>query len=215
MRFAAVAGRSRSMAVFCLLALVAVGLNAFFVAELHAEIEKIEILLKTNSGDSPSAAMLREMEFLSSQRTRMIALLAVMTVCFGSIVYVFYRRVALPLEGLTSAARRMARGELHATVPMDPKHDFKEIAQIINDMAANFQEVLLLMGTTVGNSQAAIEQMEKLISGHNSAGCLENLRAQIDTIRKDLELLNSVMQEFEFYHVRFDGRKVISTSDSA
>ncbi|MBI5249470.1 MAG: methyl-accepting chemotaxis protein [Desulfomonile tiedjei] len=213
-RFALLATRYRLVAVFCLLALVAIGLNALFVAELHTEIEKIEVLLKTNSGGNPSGDLRKEIEFLSSQKTRMTVLLAVLIACFGSIVYLFYRRVAIPLEGLTRAARRMSRGELSATVHVHPKHDFREIAQIINDMSANFQEVLLLMGTTVGNSQSAIEQIEKLLKNGNAAGCAEDLTDQIQTIRNDLELLSSVMREFEFYHTRFDGRKVVPTDRS-
>jgi nitrate/nitrite-specific signal transduction histidine kinase len=126
-------------------------------------------------------------------------------------VYLYYRRVAVPLEGLTRAAKRMSRGELSATVQVHPKHDFREIAQVINDMAANFQEVLLLMGTTVGNSQSAIERIERLIQHGNATGCTENLQEQLQAIKQDLELLNSVMREFEFYHTRFDGRKVVPT----
>ena len=43
-------------------------------------------------------------------------------------------------------------------------------------------------------------------------GATENLQEQLQAIKQDLELLSSVMREFEFYHTRFDGRKVVPTS---
>jgi methyl-accepting chemotaxis protein len=203
--------RYRLVAVFCLLSFIAVGLNALFVAELHIEIGRIERLLQSNSEGNPSGALHKKIQALSVQKTRMVVLLAVLIVCFGSIVYLFYRRVAVPLENLTHAAKRMSRGELSVTVQVPSKHDFREIAQVINDMAANFQEVLLLMGTTVGNSQSAVEQIENLIQNGNATECTESMRQELQTIKKDLELLSSVMQEFEFYQTRFDGRKVVPT----
>ena len=144
----------------------------------------------------------------------MTVLLAVMVLCFGSIVYLFFRNVTVPLAGLTRATRRMSRGDLSATVQVHSENDFEEIAQTINDMAANFQEVLLLMGTTVGNLQSSVEEIERLIESDNAA-CSESLRKQVHAIKRDLELLSSVMREFEFYHTRFDGRKVVPTSPAS
>jgi methyl-accepting chemotaxis protein len=199
------------LAVFCFLSFVAVGLNALFVAELHIEIGRIERLLQSGSEGNPSSALHNEKESLSVQRTRMVVLLVMLIACFGSIIYLFYRRVTVPLETLTRAAKRMSRGELNVTVQVQSKYDFREIAQVINDMAANFQEVLLLMGTTVGNSKSAVEEIENLIQNGNAAEYREDLRRELQIIKKDLELLSSVMQEFEFYHTRFDGRKVVPT----
>ncbi len=200
------------MAVFCLLAFVAIGLCALLVLDLSVQIDAIEgKYVASGEGANPSGLDYEKVKLFSKQRFRMGILLAVLIACFGSIVYLFYSRIAVPLEGLTRAAKRMSRGELSATVQVHPKHDLREIAQVINDMAANFQEVLLLMGTTVGNSQSAIEQIEMLIQHGNATGCTENLQEQLQAIKQDLELLNSVMREFEFYHTRFDGRKVVPT----
>ena len=51
----------------------------------------------------------------------------------------------------------------------------------------------------------------RLIQNGNATGCAENLQEQLHAIKQDLELLSSVMREFEFYHTRFDGRKVVPT----
>lgn len=199
------AGRYRLVVVFSLLALISVGLNVAFIAELHTKIEKTESL------NAPETANLG-LASLKAQKIRMIVLLAVMVVCFGSIVYLFLRNVMVPLMGLTRATRRMSRGDLSATVQVHSENDFEEIAETINDMAANFQEVLLLMGTTVGNLQSSVEEIERLIESDNAPRCSEDFRKQVQAIKRDLELLSSVMREFEFYHTRFDGRKVVPTS---
>jgi methyl-accepting chemotaxis protein len=209
------AGRYRLVVVFSLLAFVSVGLNVAFIAELHTRIEKTETLVSTDSGGNPTGAVNSELESLKGQNTRMTVLLAVMVVCFGSIVYLFFRNVTVPLAGLTRATRRMSRGDLGATVQVHSENDFEEIAQTINDMAANFQEVLLLMGTTVGNLQSSVEEIERLIESDNAARYSENFRKQVQAIKRDLELLSSVMREFEFYHTKFDGRKVVPTSPAS
>jgi len=201
--------------VFSLLAFVSVGLNVAFIAELHTKIQKTETLIPTDAGGTPADPVNMELASLKGQKIRMTVLLAVMVVCFGAIVYLFFRNVTVPLAGLTRATRRMSRGDLSVTVQVHSENDFEEIARTINDMAANFQEVLLLMGTTVGNLQSSVEEIERLIESNNAPRYSEDFRNQVQAIKRDLELLSSVMREFEFYHTRFDGRKVVPTSPAS
>ncbi len=203
--------RYKLLALFCLLALLAMGLNVGLIVDLNGEIGRIQELLGSNAGDTSGGNLLREIESLKAHKMRMIVLLGALVICFGTIIYLFYKRIAAPLQKLTGAARRISRGDLSASALVHSKDDFTEVAQVINDMAANFQEVLLLLGTTVGHSQVVLENMELRLGQEHTADNLDELRNHIRIMKKDLELLSGVVREFEFYQTRFDGRKVVPT----
>jgi methyl-accepting chemotaxis protein len=206
-----VISRYKLLTLFCLLAVFAMGLNVWLIVDLNGEIGKIQELLGSNPGDASGGNLLREIESLKAHKMRMILLLGALVICFGTIIYLFYKRIAAPLHALTGAARRISRGDLSASALVHSKDDFTEVAQVINDMAANFQEVLLLLGTTVGHSQIVLEKMELRLDQEHTANNLDDLRNEILIMKKDLELLSGVVREFEFYQTRFDGHKVVPT----
>jgi methyl-accepting chemotaxis protein len=206
-----VISRHKLLALFCLLAVLAMGLNVGLIVDLNGEIGNIQELLGSNPGDASGGNLLREIESLKAHKVRMILLLGALVICFGTIIYLFYKRIAAPLQALTGVARRISLGDLSASAPVHSKDDFTEVAQVINDMAANFQEVLLLLGTTVGHSQIVLDKMELRLDQEHTANNLDDLRNEILIMKKDLELLSGVVREFEFYQTRFDGHKVVPT----
>jgi methyl-accepting chemotaxis protein len=127
------------------------------------------------------------------------------------VVYLFVKRIVVPLNLVTQIAKDLSRGNLSVSALKNPHGDVGELGAALNDLAANFQEILLLMGTTVGNSSSTVEKIERALETPNAAS-RDEIREQLEDLRKDLNLLRSLVHEFEFYQTRFDGQKVVSDS---
>lgn len=197
------------MAICGLLAVVAIAFGIKFVVDVNREIPESAGIHDIRSPEESNVTYREYRNVLYTGRNRMLMLLGVTILCVGAITYLFVRAVLIPLRTVAQAADKISRGNLNVTVPSNPSGEIGQLGEIINDLSVNFQEVLLLTGTAVGNSFSAIEKIETLLKSDNCASTEEVLQ-QVQLLRKDLEMLSSVVKDFEFYQARFDGRQAIS-----
>lgn len=196
------------IAIFSLLALVTIAANAIILAEITGEIAKKNNVLAAQAAADRQADSSHDLSALYSYRNRMIVLLGVTMLCFGTIIYLFVRKVAAPLNTVAYAAKEISRGNLTVNVPATRRQEVGELGQIVNEVAANFQEILLLTGTTVGNANSALNRMEELMRSQRELDSEGRLHEHVQAIKQDLEMLGTVVKNFEFYETRFDGCKV-------
>ncbi|MBI4964611.1 MAG: HAMP domain-containing protein [Desulfomonile tiedjei] len=196
------------VAIFSLLALIAIAANAVILAEVSDEIARKNSFYATQSAVDRQSEAPRDMAALYAYRNHMIVLLGITIACFGAIIYLFVKKVAVPLNTVAYAAKEISRGNLTVTVPSRRRHEVGDLGQLVNEVAANFQEILLLTGTTVGNANCALQRLEDLLKSQSGLDCAPGLDEQIRAIKRDLETLGTVVKNFEFYETRFDGYKV-------
>ena len=196
------------VAIFSLLALVTIAANAIILAEVSGEIARKNKIFAPQATIEARANQSHDLPLLYSYRNRMVILLGLSIVCFGTIIYLFVRKVAAPLNAVAYAAKEISRGNLTVTIPAPRRQEVGELGQIVNEVAANFQEILLLTGTTVGNANSALHRMEELMRSQSGLDCEGRVHEHVQAIKQDLEMLGTVVKNFEFYETRFDGCKV-------
>jgi len=196
------------IATFSLLALVAIAANVIVLADVNSEIARQNNVLAAQATAVLQSDPPHDLSVLYSYRNRMIVLLGITIVCFGTIIYLFVRKVATPLNTVAYAAKEISRGNLTVTVPSPRRHEVGELGQIVNEVAANFQEILLLTGTTVGNANSALHRMEELMRSQSGLDSEGRVYEHIQAMKQDLEMLAAVVKNFQFYETRFDGYKV-------
>ncbi|HMK34681.1 MAG TPA: HAMP domain-containing protein [Desulfomonilaceae bacterium] len=199
--------RNKLMFTFCLLACISIGINVKLVLDVSSELSRGSYVsgslsLAANGDPAPGPGT------LSDVRNGILFLLGITIISFGSIILLYKRRVVEPLNELSDTVREISRGNLSVTAPSG-HNQIGEIGGVINELAANFQEVLLLTGTTAGNSRCSLELMEQALQMDKNSPDFHRVKEQVDAIKKDLDLLGSVVQDFEFYHTHFDGQKVV------
>jgi methyl-accepting chemotaxis protein len=201
--------RNKVLLVFCLLALAAVVVDMKFVFDLNGEMTKAGNVRVGNPVSERLITVPVYAEVVGYVRYRMSVLLGVVILCFGSMIYLYVHKIHRPLKRLTQAAREMSSGNLSVPIRSNGSDEVGELAEVINDLAANYQEVLLLTGTAVGKSSSAVERIEEALDRGGQPAGQEELRGQVEAIKRDLEMLGSVVKDFEFYQTHFDGRKVV------
>jgi methyl-accepting chemotaxis protein len=203
--------RNKVLVVFCLLALAAVAVDIKFVFDVSGEMAKAGKVRVSNPASDSLMTVPVQAELLDYIRTRMSLVLGVTILCLASMIYLYVHKIHRPLKQVVRATKEMANGNLSDPIRPNGRNEVGELAEVINDLAANYQEVLLLTGTAVGKSSSAVERIEKVLDrGDKSAG-QEELQEQVGVIKRDLEMLGSVVKDFEFYQTHFDGRKVVHT----
>ncbi len=192
----------------CLMALLAVAVNVNLIFEVGRNHGSEIKAGSVESGLSDRSGPTSEPAGLHSVRNRLILLLAVIVISFGSILYLFAKRFVIPLNQITTVVRQMADGDLSASLPDRLPEDMKDLGQAVLDFGANSQEVLLFTGTTVGNLSSAIDRIEAGLECNPVP--TDQMMEDLQDVKADLEMLASVVHDFEFFRTRFNGRNVIS-----
>ncbi|MGO9572156.1 MAG: HAMP domain-containing protein [Desulfomonilaceae bacterium] len=204
--------RNKVLLFFCLLAVTAVVVDMKFVFDVTGEMTKMGNVQAGNPVSEKLANDPIQADLLDYVRSRMSLILGVTILCFGSMIYLYVYKIHRPLKYVTRTAKEMSNGNLSTPIQSHGSDEVEELAEVINDLAANYQEVLLLTGTAVGKSSSAVERIERVLNVSGKSAGQEELQEHIGLIKRDLEMLGSVVKDFEFYQTHFDGRKVVPTT---
>ncbi len=199
--------RKRLLVVFCGLALAAILVNLNFVLHWDAKQTQGYILngVKQISSENENPGTGVPATF----RNHLLLVLAITALCFAAIIYLYVKRLLGPLDDIAQTGIEISNGNLDVSAPSNTLDEIGELGQVVNQIAANYQEVLLFTGTTAGNSHSAVERMEKLLNRQQPTADVDELREQVDIVKRDLETLEEMVTEFRFFETYFDGRKVV------
>jgi HAMP domain-containing protein len=195
--------------LFCAIGLIAVAANIKLIIDLTGVVEGREIssTIAPSIGAQPENVHVADLA--RTIRTRLTVLLGVMVVCLGSMIYLFVSRVIFPLHAIARATEEMAQGNLAVTAPCHHGGEVGELGHMINNLAVNFQEVLLLTGTVVGSSYATVEKIQQALERDKGRDS-DDVTEQVTALKQNLEMLGTMVKDFQFYQTRFDGQKVVA-----
>ncbi len=132
---------------------------------------------------------------------------------FAAIIYFLNHRILRPISVVCGTVEEMAKGNLATTALIHHGSHLTGLASAVNDLSVNFQEILLLTGTSIGNSRERLEIIDKLLRKNElSATDLSRIREELDNLNADIDLLEYMVKQFQLYRTEFDGRKVISSN---
>ncbi|GEM_PF-1137672 len=201
------------LVLFCVVACLLLGAIIHFILELETERAGTSLLqnaqtmtapgIRQNEGERPGPKV------VDTFRNRLFILMGLTIVCFGTLIYLFVTRLLVPLNVVYSAARDIADGNLSVNVPYRSKHDTADLGRSLNDIASNFQEVLLVTGTKVGACRSAVKTIEEILTHSEESALDDRLKEQVRVVRQELDALGALLESFEFYGTRFDGEKVV------
>jgi HAMP domain-containing protein len=84
---------------------------------------------------------------------KVLVMLAILMVAIILVMTLFIKRVTIPLSRLTHAATAISEGDLSVTVPVETRDELAILGRHINELAANYQELLLLVDDLTRRAQ--------------------------------------------------------------
>ena len=118
-------------------------------------------------------------------RATLVVLVAFITLMLIS--YIFIKEVIDPLESIIQTSKKVARGDLSVTFEVKTKDELGQLAEILNEMLANFQE----LHTNLENSAISISQVVELIKEADS-NSLPKLISKLErTSKRMMRIINT------------------------
>lgn len=125
-------------------------------------------------------------------------------------------RFRATLAGLEEITAKMADCQLQNLVP---EQNLKcrltgRIGANINELALNLQEVLLLVWNLSHQDLEALNRISRRLDS-GSAGELQRSQADLEFIRRDLEEMQEIVRQFEFFNVVLRDEKLLAKPEPA
>jgi methyl-accepting chemotaxis protein len=199
--------KNRLVLIFSVLVCAVVAINVKFLWDLSAQITAHPNAVVSQSAEH-AVTSAGNVELLRSFRSQLFILAGVTIICFAAMLYLLVSRVVVPLANLVRAVGAISKGDLSLTLLNHDSNELGELGAVLTGVMADFQEVVLLTGATVGNSVTTLERIEEILQ-RGSPESRDDLKLQVGSIKSDLETLSTMVNRFQFYHAHFDGRKVV------
>ncbi len=209
--------RRRILLGFCSLAILAIAVNIVFIvdAAMTSESARQAILndarLITREATASALGQWPSLQTQGRFMNRLLILLGLSLACFGSFIYVFLRRFIAPLDEMTGSAIEVAGGNFNVSFPSGKHDEIGSLGEALYAVASNYQEVLLVTGTSAGRCRSTLDRMAEILAAEqkDSSPPAAYLKKYMIVLEQEIDMLRHMMNDFEFYQVHFDGRKAV------
>ena len=138
---------------------------------------------------------------LKHLQKRMLIILLIVLFCVGVTLYFFIKDVVGPLDDMVITAKEISKGNLAKTVPVYSKDEIGQLGSIINDITADFQEVLLMVGKISLTASDATDVIHNRVEVLKEKEISREIQDQLNVLYKNIDELKSLVESFKFYQI--------------
>ena len=153
------------------------------------------------------------MAVLKKLQYRMILVMSIVMLCVIATMVVFTRNIVEPLDLIGKAAKKIAAGHLDETVPVRNQDEIGNIGELINDLAANMQEILLHVWNHTEDDIVLLDHICEEVNAGQDNGLSEKVKQKLAFVRQDIKDMQDMVKAFDYYNIRLDNGKVIADAE--
>lgn len=93
----------------------------------------------------------------------------------GLVMLLFSKRIIIPLDRVIKGTRAISNGDFSTTLPEQSQDELGELARRINELAANYQELILLAGNMGRQTRMVLKEATSQAEIDEALSLLEDL----------------------------------------
>jgi methyl-accepting chemotaxis protein len=133
-------------------------------------------------------------------RSKAILMVAIVMVVMLIVLNMFIKNITEPLQHMIQLSRKISAGDLSQTVRIDANNELADLGHVINEMASNLQEIILLSQQICANGQLHVDSaLGQLDRADLDPPTAEQLRKAIGSLGDELSTMGEMMAFFSFY----------------
>ncbi len=193
----------RTMIIYFLLigfASVLVGVE--FMADFHSGSLKEEIWANMQTYGNAEAHQEEIFAPIDRMRSKAMLMVAIIMLVMIIVLTMFIKNITEPLQHMIQLSEKISSGDLSQTIRIDANNELADLGNVINEMASNLQEIILLSQRMCAGGKRYIQEV---------MGCLDEeplteektlqMKVAVEKIGEDLAMLEEVIAYFNFYSV--------------
>jgi nitrogen fixation/metabolism regulation signal transduction histidine kinase len=133
-------------------------------------------------------------------RSKAILMVAIIMVVMLIVLTMFIKNITEPLQHMIQLSRKISAGDLSQTVRVDANNELADLGHVINEMASNLQEIILLSQQICANGRVYVDSaLGQLDRGDLVGPTADQLRKAIGTLGDELSTMGEMIAYFSFY----------------
>lgn len=173
-----------------------------FLADFHGGELKEEIWETIDRTDGQSIDQNALFAPIDRMRSKAILMVGIIMVVMLIVLTMFIKHITEPLQHMIGLSEKISAGDLSQTIRIDADNELAQLGHVINEMASNLQEIILLSQGLCDNGQAHIDQaLKQLEHKAPDAQHLERIRRSVHGLKTELDTLREFVACFKFYSV--------------
>ncbi|WP_417911977.1 HAMP domain-containing protein [Candidatus Electronema sp. TJ] len=139
-----------------------------------------------------------------------LAAAATLLCLLAAAAFLFQRQVLKPLADVQLSVQEMTEGHLDRLSRVKRSDEIGRLAETVNDLAVNMQEVLLFVWN---HSQQSRELLERALERIEEGSALAAAQEDLTLLRQDNEDLRSIVTSFSYFEIRLEHERMLAESD--
>jgi methyl-accepting chemotaxis protein len=193
----------RTMIIYFLLigfASILVGIE--FLADFHGGDLKNEIWENIERAEGHPIDQSVIFAPIDRMRSKAILMVGIIMVVMLIVLTMFIRHITEPLQHMIGLSEKISAGDLSQTIRIDADNELAELGRVINEMASNLQEIILLSNGLCDNGEQHIENaLKQLDQKKPDAHQVNSARQSVHRLKLELDTLREFVACFKFYTV--------------
>jgi methyl-accepting chemotaxis protein len=133
-------------------------------------------------------------------RSKAILMVVIIMVVMLIVLTMFIKNITEPLQHMIQLSRKISAGDLSQTVRVDANNELADLGHVINEMASNLQEIILLSQRICDDGRAHVDNaMRQLNRSDLDPQSVDQLRRAIGTMGDELSTMGEMIEYFNFY----------------
>jgi methyl-accepting chemotaxis protein len=144
----------------------------------------------------------RELVFAPIERLRNKAVLMILIIMFVAIIVLtmFIKNITEPLQHMIEVSQDISTGNLSRTIAIRAHNELAELGTVINDMASNLQEIILLSQKMCASGQDFVSRASSALNADPvDAQQTARVKEEIAHFKNELDMMEDVISCFNFY----------------
>ncbi|CAN2041174.1 HAMP domain-containing protein [Candidatus Magnetomoraceae bacterium gMMP-15] len=206
--------RKRLLIYFFLIIFVTFSVNIQLIFEIGNNRLHTQISESMNS--QPSEHQVKNQDtsgvqkILKKLQYRMILVTIIVFLCVIATMFVFIHNIVEPMDEMARVTKKMADGNLDEPVPVRNHDEIGKIAELINDLAMNLQEILLYVWNQTGQSINTLKKISEKSQSLSGKDMPHEIKEDFISVQQDIEDMREMIKAFDFYDVKLDDGKIVS-----
>jgi methyl-accepting chemotaxis protein len=187
---------------FLLIGFASVLVGVEFLVDFHRGSLKTEIwenMRQYGHAQEHQEAIFAPIDRMRSKAMLMIGIIMLVMVI---VLTMFIKTITEPLQHMIQQSQKVSAGDLSRTIDIHANNELADLGGVINEMASNLQEIILLSQRMSAGGRRFVDQaLGQLQQKPLTAVQIHQLEKGVRELGKDLEMLDQVLAYFRFYTV--------------
>jgi methyl-accepting chemotaxis protein len=187
---------------FLLIGFASMLLGIEFLADFHSGDLKNEIWNNIRQSNPEELNKAEIFAPIDRMRSKAILMVLIIMVVMLIVLNMFIKHITEPLQHMIGLSEKISAGDLSKTIRIDADNELARLGHVINEMASNLQEIIILSQGLCNNGEKhinhSLRQLDRPVLGDNE---VDALRESISSLNIELSTLREFVACFKFYSV--------------